>query len=347
MDILLVGTYTQHDAPAVLEKQELGKGIYLIPYNEILGDVAGTPLIIQMQNPSWVCLVKNRLFAVSESEDAAEIVEYEVGVQEERLTAEKKEGLQMPGKASCHIEKDEKGQRLFVSDYGSGDLKVIDISEAGSPKLLQEISFTGKGLDPERQEASHIHSCVLHRGDLYAADLGCDKIYSFGTDKGKLLQKETIEVRPGAGPRHMEILDKNGKTYLYVLNELDLTISVYCNGELCQTISLEEKLPEGALAAELCIAEEKMLYASVRGTGEIFGFTIDENGMLNLKQKVVVPKGWFRSICLDSSGKHLLAADQKTGKIYIFDRQSEGELGNQRVLVEVPVPVQVLSGKIE
>lgn len=347
MDILLVGTYTQHDAPAVLEKQELGKGIYLIPYNEILGDVAGTPLIIQMQNPSWVCLVKNRLFAVSESEDAAEIVEYEVGVQEERLTAEKKEGLQMPGKASCHIEKDEKGQRLFVSDYGSGDLKVIDISEAGSPKLLQEISFTGKGLDPERQEASHIHSCVLHRGDLYAADLGCDKIYSFGTDKGKLLQKETIEVRPGAGPRHMGILEKNGKTYLYVLNELDLTISVYCNGELCQTISLEEKLPEGALAAELCIAAGKMLYASVRGTGEIFGFTIDENGMLNLKQKVVVPKGWFRSICLDSSEEHLLAADQKTGKIYIFDRQSEGELGNQRVLVEVPVPVQVLSGKIE
>ena len=286
MDILLVGTYTQHDAPAVLEKQELGKGIYLIPYNEILGDVAGTPLIIQMQNPSWVCLVKNRLFAVSESEDAAEIVEYEVGVQEERLTAEKKEGLQMPGKASCHIEKDEKGQRLFVSDYGSGDLKVIDISEAGSPKLLQEISFTGKGLDPERQEASHIHSCVLHRGDLYAADLGCDKIYSFGTDKGKLLQKETIEVRPGAGPRHMGILEKNGKTYLYVLNELDLTISVYCNGELCQTISLEEKLPEGALAAELCIAEEKMLYASVRGTGEIFGFTIDENGMLNLNKKL-------------------------------------------------------------
>lgn len=200
MDILLVGTYTQHDAPAVLEKQELGKGIYLIPYNEILGDVAGTPLIIQMQNPSWVCLMKNRLFAVSESEDAAEIVEYEVGVQEERLTAEKKAGLQMPGKASCHIEKDEKVQRLFVSDYGSGDLKVIDISEAGSPKLLQEISFTGKGLDPERQEASHIHSCFLHRGDLYVADLGCDKIYSFDIDKGKLLQKETIEVRPGAGP---------------------------------------------------------------------------------------------------------------------------------------------------
>ena len=61
-----------------------------------------------------------------------------------------------------------------------------------------------------------------------------------------------------------------------------------------------------------------MLYASVRGTGEIFGFTIDENGMLNLKQKVVVPKGWFRSICLDSSEKHLLAADQKTGKNIYF-----------------------------
>jgi len=117
-------------------------------------------------------------------------VEYEVGVQEERLTAEKKAGLQMPGKASCHIEKDEKGQRLFVSDYGSGDLKVIDISEAGSPKLLQEISFTGKGLDPERQEASHIHSCFLHRGDLYAADLGCDKIYSFDKIRESFCKKK-------------------------------------------------------------------------------------------------------------------------------------------------------------
>ena len=28
--------------PSLLEKQELGKGIYLIPYNEIGGDVAGT-----------------------------------------------------------------------------------------------------------------------------------------------------------------------------------------------------------------------------------------------------------------------------------------------------------------
>lgn len=145
MDILLVGTYTQHDAPAVLEKQELGEGIYLIPYNETLGGVTGAPLIIRMQNPSWVCLVKNRLFAVSESEAAAEIVEYEVRVQEERLTAEQKAGLQMTGKASCHIEKDEKGQRLFVSDYGSGDLKVIDISEAGSPKLLQEKGWIRSG----------------------------------------------------------------------------------------------------------------------------------------------------------------------------------------------------------
>ena len=134
MDILLVGTYTQHDAPAVLEKQELGKGIYLIPYNETLGGVAGTPFIIQMQNPSWVCLVKNRLFAVSESENAAEIVEYEVGVQEERLTAEKKAGLQMPGKASCHIEKDEKG--ILFQEKFNGENQTATTTEE-TEKILQ------------------------------------------------------------------------------------------------------------------------------------------------------------------------------------------------------------------
>lgn len=57
----------------------------------------------------------------------------------------------------------------------------------------------------------------------------------------------------------MGILEKNGKTYLYVLNELDLTISVYCNGELCQTISLEEKLPEGACSRTVYCRGENAL----------------------------------------------------------------------------------------
>ena len=47
-------------------------------------------------------------------------------------------------------------------------------------------------------------------------------------------------------------------------------------GICAQTISLEENLPEACAAAELYCRGEKKLYASVRGTGEIFGFTIDE-----------------------------------------------------------------------
>lgn len=347
MDILVVGTYTERSAPAVTEHQKLGEGIYLIPYNRETGAAAGRSLIVHARNPSWVCRAKNRLFAVCEREDAAEIAEYEIRSGEKGPEVEEKARLQMTGKASCHIEVDEKQERIFVSDYGSGDLKVIDISEPGKPKLLQEIYFEGKGLLPDRQEAAHIHSSILCGSDLYAADLGCDKIYKFSASGNPLVQEESINTAPGSGPRHMRILKRDKSTYLYVVNELDISISVYCDGKLYQTAALTEDRQKERLAADLCMMDEKFLYVSVRGSGEILNFNIGQDGRLKLKQKVLIPGGWFRSICSDGSGGHLIAADQVNGKIYIFNRGSEGILTDRRLLSEVPVPVKVLVEEIE
>lgn len=347
MKILVAGTYTERSAPAVTAHQELGKGIYLIPYNESSGIASGHPLIIHACNPSWVCMVKNRLFAVCEREDAAEIAEYEITGKETGFEAKEKSRLEMNGKASCHIEADEKRERLYLSDYGSGDLKVIDISEPGKMKLLQEIYFEGKGPNPHRQEASHVHSCLLCGNDLYAADLGSDRIYRFCTSGDMLVQKDSISTAPGSGPRHMRSLKTGGMTCLYAVNELDATISVYCEGKLCQTVSLTDGCKREVLAADLCIADDRFLYASVRGSGEILGFEIKQDGRLNLKQKVLIPVAWFRSICSDGSGSHLIAADQMNGKIYIFNIRADGILTEERLLSEVPVPAKVLVSEIE
>lgn len=347
MNILVAGTYTERSAPAVTEDQELGKGIYLIPFHKGSGSVAGRPLIVHACNPSWVCMVKNRLFAVCEREDAAEIVECGIRSGETGLEVKEQARLRMSGKASCHIEADENRKRIFVSDYGSGDLKVIDISRPGKPKLLQEIYFEGKGLIPDRQEAPHIHSSLLCGNDLYAADLGCDKIYKFDASGDMLVQEESITAAPGSGPRHMRILRKGKRTYLYAVNELEVTISVYCDGKLRQTAALAENGQRGMLAADLCIIDERFLYVSVRGNGEILGFDINQDGMLKLKQKVMIPGGWFRSICADGSGGHLIAADQANGKIYIFSRGVDGMLTERRLLSEVPAPAKVLAAEIE
>ncbi len=347
MDIIVVGTYTERSAPAVTEYQKLGEGVYLIPYNRKSGVTEGRPLIVRACNPSWVSVLKNRLFAVCEREDAAEILEYEMRPGESGIEAVEKARLQMNGKASCHIEVDEKHERIFVSDYGSGDLKVVDISSPGKPKLLQEIYFEGNGLLPDRQEASHIHSSILCENDLYAADLGCDKIYKFRASGNLLVQEESISTVSGSGPRHMRILKRYGRTYLYIVNELDVTISVYCDGKLCQTANLTEDRRKERLAADLCIMDEKSLYVSVRGSGEIVNFDIGQDGRLKLKQKVLVPGGWLRSICSDGIGGHLIVADQVNGKIYIFNRGSEGLLTEGRLLSEIPVPAKVLVEEIE
>ena len=347
MDILVAGTYTERSAPAVTEDQKLGKGIYLIPFHKGSGSVAGRPLIVHACNPSWVCMVKNRLFAVCEREDAAEIVECGIRFGETGLEVKEQARLRMSGKASCHIEADENRKRIFVSDYGSGDLKVVDISSPGKPKLLQEIYFEGNGLLSDRQEASHIHSSILCENDLYAADLGCDKIYKFRASGNLLVQEESISTVSGSGPRHMRILKRYGRTYLYIVNELDVTISVYCDGKLYQTANLTEDRRKERLAVDLCIMDEKSLYVSVRGSGEIVNFDIGQDGRLKLKQKVLVPGGWFRSICSDGIGGHLIVADQVNGKIYIFNRGSEGLLTEGRLLSEIPVPAKVLVEEIE
>ena len=93
--------------------------------------------------------------------------------------------------------------------------------------------------------------------------------------------------------------------------------------------------------------DEKSLYVSVRGSGEIVNFDIGQDGRLKLKQKVLVPGGWLRSICSDGIGGHLIVADQVNGKIYIFNRGSEGLLTEGRLLSEIPVPAKVLVEEIE
>ena len=90
-----------------------------------------------------------------------------------------------------------------------------------------------------------------------------------------------------------------------------------------------------------------MLYASVRGTGEIFGFTIEENGMLSLKQKrVIVPKAGFKVFVWTAVKSICLQQIRKRGKIYILTGQSEENWGN-RGACGSSVPVQYCLGKIE
>ena len=78
MNVLIVGTYTTRDAPAIAGDQELGRGIYLFPYDGESGEAGEAAVIAEAENPSWVCVAGGRMFAVSERADSAVLLEYEL-----------------------------------------------------------------------------------------------------------------------------------------------------------------------------------------------------------------------------------------------------------------------------
>jgi 6-phosphogluconolactonase (cycloisomerase 2 family) len=140
-----------------------------------------------------------------------------------------------------------------------------------------------------------------------------------------------VNSRDGAGPRHIDFHPV--KSYAYVVNELDSTVTAYrfdaSQGELnpLQVISC---LPPGVTgsrdfargfgAAEIVAAPSgKFLYVSNRGDSSIAIFSIDEAaGTLS-------PVAWESShgegprfIGLDPSGTFLYAANERSDTIVAF-----------------------------
>jgi|GEM_PF-53062 len=212
-------------------------------------------------------------------------------------------------------------------------------------RVIQELHFIGKSIRADRQETSHIHSSNLYQERLFAADLGKDRIYVFDTSGEYLKKKEELVSTAGAGPRHMAVLENRfNDQMLYVVNELNLSLSVYRNGKEIQTLSLLERedLKDKALAADICKSEDGYLYVSIRGSGEIRTFQVKDTGELEQLQVLELSEKGLRSICLDNSQKHLLVADQTSGMIQSFLRKEDGTLRKGIPLVHVPAAVKVL-----
>jgi 6-phosphogluconolactonase len=184
------------------------------------------------------------------------------------------------------------------------------------------------------------------------ADLGLDQllVYPFDGSNGTLGSPRIINTDPGAGPRHL-VFSRNGK-FLYVINELSSTITVYSyasrDGAMAplQRIST---LPGGFAgrntAAEVVVHPSgKFLYASNRGEdNSIVVFAIDSGkGTLALVEQVPTAGKTPRHFAIDPSGEWLLAANQDSNTIVTFriNRES-GRLARTGNSIEVKSPAMV------
>lgn len=320
---LFVGCYADAASP----------GISVYTFDTDTGSLTLSDRYTGVENPSFLAVdpARRKLYAVSETMEFEGQAGGAIGVWSIDPDNGKLNRLQLRptfGGAPCHIEMTPNREAIIVTNYMGGNVAYYSIDKDG---LLEEpvlYDHSGSGPNPNRQEGPHPHSALIDPAGQSAlvADLGIDRIVRYELDAANagLIRKDELAANPGAGPRHMAF-HPNGSR-LYVINELDSTVTVYSYGEgqihALQTISTLPNEFEGAsTCADIHIDPAgSFLYGSNRGHDSIAVFQIDEDGMLKLTD--VVPTGGRtpRNFTLTPEGHYLLVGNQDSNSIHIFRR---------------------------
>ncbi|WP_300441586.1 lactonase family protein [Christiangramia sp.] len=341
MNKMYVGTYTKTEGHV----DGKAKGIYLLHQNSDNGHLELKGTVAEVVNPSFLKVGRmgKYLFAVSElgpnDGDHGFIYSYEI-LEDGKLKEISKKSSGAP--APCHIAIDRSNKYVFVSNYLGGVVMSYKINADGSLLQNQEINL-------KNPQESHAHSVKISGDNRYAyiADLGNDKIWIFDFKDGKLVphEQQFIELKKGAGPRHISFA-KNG-SYAYSMNELNSTVSTFKvlkDGglELIQNkSSLPESYKQSNSGADIHIHPSgKFIYASNRGHNSIAIFKVEDSGMLSNVDFVPVAGKTPRNFAISPFGKYLYAASQDTGNITTYKINADtGKLKPQEPVFEIKTPV--------
>jgi len=318
---------------------------------------------IKAVNPSFLAIdgKKRYLYAVNEVSEFAGARSGAVSAYAIDKTGNLKFLNQQPsmGGDPCHLILDGTSRFVLVANYTGGNVSVLPVKDDGSLGPATDVAqHKGSSVNRERQQGPHAHCIILHTDNRFAlaADLGLDKvmIYEFDPKRGKLTPNKEpwVNVKPGAGPRHLTF---HGK-YAYVINELNSTLTAFaCNaadGTLheIQTVSTLPKDFTGAnhCAELLASPSGEFLYGSNRGHNSIVGFAINaRTGKLTHIEHTATQGKTPRNFTIDPTARFLLVANQDSDTIVTFFIDPHtGRLKPTEQVTDVPTPVclQLVSG---
>lgn len=346
---LYVGTYTSGAS----------EGIYLYRLDLADGSLKHAGTTSGVVNPSYLTLDHSRrfLYAVNEVEEfggaasgavSAFAVDWKTGALRFLNQRASKGG------APCYVTVAATGKFVLVANYVGGNVAVLPVGrDGGLGEAVDVEQHAGSGPDRERQEAAHAHFITLDDKNrfAYSCDLGTDKImvYRFDRRTGKLSPNAPPSVlsKPGAGPRHLAFHPRGN--FVYVLNELDSTVTALAHdparGTLRELQTLSA-LPRGFAGANTgadihLTPDGGFLYASNRGHDSLACFSVDaRTGALRPIGHTPTEGKTPRNFVIDPTGRFLLVANQKSDNVVAFRLDSRtGALSPTGQTASVPSPV--------
>jgi len=345
--MIYIGTYTSGKS----------EGIYGYQFDPQSGALTRINSI-KSTNPSFLAIDRSKryLYAVNEvgeflGKPSGGVSAYEIERPNLNLRLLNEQATQ--GADPCHLTVDSKRRVLLVANYTGGSVTVLPIRPDGTLGMVMDVEQHEASGPKEQQKGPHAHCIMLDRNErfAFASDLGTDKvmIYRFDRATGKLTpaQQAFAELEAGAGPRHLTF-HPNGK-YLYVIDELDSTMTVFGYDELHATLThidtvstLPSHFSGTSYCADVHVSQSgKFLYGSNRGHNSIVVFEIDpRTGKLKLVQHISTAGDWPRNFTIDPSGTFLLVANQRSDNVVTFSiHPNNGQLKPTGHNETIPSPV--------
>lgn len=261
------------------------------------------------------------------------------------------------GTSPAYVCVDASGRNVLMVNYvvgeARGNVRLYPLDEDGEiGEASEHIEHEGDGPNRERQEVSHPHMIVTTPDNRFAVvpDLGTDKVYLYAlnVDAGKLRLAQTLDLPPGAGPRHVAFHPSLPR--MYVINELDSTMATfaYDADDNWTRLSVESTTPAGysqpALRPNTCAdvhvhPNGKFLYGSNRGHDSIVIYSLDDAGMPSLVGHEATRGAWPRAFMIDPRGELLVVGNRHTDSAAVFLIASESGVLAYRSSLAIDAPI--------
>lgn len=331
-----VGTYTDEES----------QGIYKYELNPD-GKLIRIGLVAKTENPSFLSFnnVKNVLLAVNENEKGT-VTSFAVRPD----SLEKLNTSDSGGSYPCFVTTNE-DNFVLTANYGSGTVGLLELDAAGKlSDLLDVQEHEGKG-NNDRQEGPHAHSAWF-AGDnkVISIDLGTNGLWlstlNEQTKKLEFDDPKTIQLTPGAGPRHL-VFHPN-KLWVFILSELNNTVTQFVmkNGKYTEVKSvsiLDENFKGLSNAADIHISMDgRFIYVSNRGEDSIAIIKINDEGSLKVIDHVSVRGKQPRNFKLSPNDNFLVVANQDSNNLVSFRRNAQTGLLIYVSEISAPKPVCIL-----
>jgi 6-phosphogluconolactonase len=360
---LLVGSYTDLDVLAHQPYAPVqGRGIYAmrltrdgrLEFKEVAEALNPAVLI---PHPDG-----RHLYAIVETiKDEGDVLRYAI---RDDGTLEYLDDFRASGRSTCYLALAPRGDAAIIINYWDAIIDVADVDHDGKVGALTQ-SFK-QFYRPEgswrqvthredhwgnRQVGPHAHCAHFWHDWVFIPDLGENAVFQYRYDAGgKRLERETwIPFEPGSGPRHMAM--HPALDICYVSNELFNTVCV-ARLDASEPGTVKPRLvpfqyestvddrDQVSYVSEIKLSPDaRFLYVSNRGDNSLAIFRVLDDG--RLERAGLVPTGgkFPRHFALTPCGKAVLVANQDSGHVRLFARNTTtGALEMTDEVYDVPAP---------